>query len=256
MRAGPAGRPGPVIPAVPAAVAARAGQPATVVAGGGGSSWRVITEPIHYRAARRIPFSYSAEGFYVVITSTARQGLAGTLVIGLDLRSAGHTIGRLAVTGLAMSGLVIVAVTCLAVVVSRAILWPVIQAEQTLTAAATGQLSHRVPERHGGDAGRLAVSLNTMLSQIEHAFRARAASEAAARRSGGQMCRIIADTGQQLRKPLSIVHGIAGSYRPGGQLSAGELDRMMRRVADEAARMDALVDELPLTQGDQPPPQR
>src|SRR5215813_5781725 len=76
MRAGSVGRPGPVIPAVPAAVAARAGHPATVAAGGGGSSWRVITEPIHYRA-RRIPFSFSTEGFFVVITNTARQGLAG-----------------------------------------------------------------------------------------------------------------------------------------------------------------------------------
>jgi two-component system OmpR family sensor kinase len=242
MRAGPAGRPGPVIPAVPAAVAARGGQLASVAAGGGGS-WRVITEPIHYRA-RRIPFSYSAEGFYVVITSTARQGLAGTLVIGLDLRSAGHAAGRLAVTGLAISSLVILAVACLAVVASRAMLRPVTQAEQTLTAVAAGQLSCRVPERRGGDAGRLAGSLNAMLGQIEHAFRTRAASEEAARRSCGQLGRIVADAGHQLRKPLSIVDGIASSYRRGGQLGAGEFDRMMRRVADEAARMDALADDL------------
>ena len=254
MSAGSAGRRGPVIPAVPAAVAARAGQPATVAAGGGGSSWRVITAPIHYWA-RHIPFSFSTEGFYVVITSTARQGLAGTLVIGLDLRSAGQAIGRLAVTGLAVSGVVILAVTCLAVVASRAIMRPVSQAEQALTAVAAGQLSRRVPERHGGEAGRLAVSLNTMLSQLEQAFRTRAASEAADRRSREQMCRIIADTGHQLRKPLSIVHGIAGSCQRGGQPSAGELDRMMRRVAGEAARIDALLGQLPPTQGDRPPAQ-
>jgi two-component system, OmpR family, sensor kinase len=254
MRAGPAGRPGPVMPGVPAAVAARAGQPATVAAGGGGS-WRVITEPIRYRA-RRIPFSYSTEGFYLVITSTARQGHAGTLAIGLDLRSASQAIGGLAVTGLAIGGVVILTVTCLAVAVSRAILRPVTQAEQALTALAAGQLSHRVAERHGGDASRLAASLTAMLSQIEDAFRTRAASEAAACRSRGQMCRIIADTGHRLRKPLSIVHGIADCYWRADQLSPGELDRMVRRVADEAARMDALLDELLLAQGDQPPPQR
>ena len=253
MRAGFAGRPGPVIPAVPAAVA-RAGQPATVAAGGG-DSWRVITEPIHYRA-RHIPFSFSTEGFYVAITSTAQQGVAATLVIGLDLRSAGQAIGMLAVTGLTVSGVVILAVTCLAVVVSRAIMRPVSQAEQALTALAAGQLSRRIPEHHGGEAGRLAASLNTMLSQLEQAFRTRAASEAAARRSRAQMCRIIADTGQQLRKPLSTVHGIASSYRRGGQPSADELHHMMRRVAGEAARIDALLNELPLIQGDQPPEQR
>jgi len=254
MRAGPAGRPGPLIPAVPATVTARGDQPATVAAGGGGS-WLVVTEPIHYRA-RRIPFSYSAQGFYVVVTSTARRGLAGTLVIGLDLRGAGQAVGRLAVIVLAISGATILVVACLAVVLSRALLRPVTQAERTLTAAATGQLSCRVPERHGGDAGRLARSLNTMLSQLEHAFQTRGAAEEAARRSRAQLCRDIADTGHQLRKPLSIVRGIADTYRRSGQVSAGELDRMMRRVADETARMAALADTLPVTPRDQQPTQR
>jgi two-component system, OmpR family, sensor kinase len=254
MRSGPAGRPGPVIPAVPAAVTARGDQPATVAARSGGS-WRVITEPIHYQA-RRIPFSFSPEGFYVVITSTARRGLAGTLVIGLDLGSAGHAAGKLAVTILVISGIVILAVACLAVALSRALLRPVTRAERALTAAAAGQLSCRVPERPGGDAGRLAASLNTMLSQIEHAFRTRAASEEAARRSRGQLCRNVADAGHQLRTPLSIVRGIADTYRRSSQVSIGELDRMMRRVADETARMAALADALQVSPNDQRPPQR
>jgi two-component system OmpR family sensor kinase len=209
MRASAAGRSGPAIPAVPAAVVARAGQPATVAAGGG--SWRVITEPIHYRA-RRIPYSYSTEGFYVVITSTARQGLAGTLVIGLDLRGAGGAPGRLAGAGLAISGVAILAATCLAFAVSRALLRPVTRAGRAPEAAADGPC--------------------------------------------GQLGGIIADTGDRLRKPLSIIRGVAGSYRRGGQFSPAELDRMMRRVAGEAARLDALLDELLPIEGDPPPGQR
>jgi len=254
MRAGPAGRPGPVIPAVPAAVAARGDQPATVAAAGG-DSWRVITEPIHYRA-RRIPYSYSAQGFYVVVTSTARRGRAGTLVIGLDVRNVGHAVGRLVVIILAISGATILAVACLAVVLSRALLRPITQAERTLTTAAAGQLSRRVPERRGGDTGRLAVSLNAMLDQLEHAFRSRAAAEEAARRSREQLYRDIADAGRQLRKPLSIVRGVADAYRRSGRISAGELDRMMRRVADETEHMAALADALPVTPREQQPPQR
>ena len=253
MRTGAAGRAGPVIPAVRAAVTAREDQPATVAAAGGGS-WLVITEPIHYRA-RRIPYSYSAQGFYVVVTSTAGRGLAGTLVVGLDLRSAGHAVGRLAATVLAISGAAILAVACLAVLLSRALLRPVTQAERTLTAAAAGQLSCRVPERRGGDARRLAVSLNAMLDQLEHAFRTRAAAEEAARRSRGQLCRDIADAGHQMRKPLSVVRGIADSYRRSGRVSAGDLDRMMRRLADETAHMAALADALPVTPRDRQPPQ-
>jgi two-component system OmpR family sensor kinase len=254
VRARAAGRSGPVIPAVPAAVAVRGDQPATVAAAGG-DSWRVIAEPIHYRA-RRIPYSYSAQGFYVVVTSTARRGLAGTLVIGLDLRSAGRAVGSLAVTVLAISGATILAVACLAVVLSRALLRPVTEAQLTLTTASAGQLSRRVPERRGDDAGRLAMSLNTMLDQLEHAFRTRAAAEEAARRSREQLCRDITNAGHQLCKSLSIVRGIVDAYRRSGRVSAGELDRMMRRVADETERMAALADALPVTPRDQQPPQR
>ncbi len=257
LREDPGARPGQAIPAVFAGIAARTGQLVTIAAGGGGGSWRVIAEPIHYRA-RRIPFGYDAEDFSLFITSTARPGLAGTLVVGLDLGSVGPAIGRLAVTGLAVSGAVVLVVACLGAVVIRAILQPVLQVEETLAAVAAGELSRRVPERHGrGDAGRLVRSLNKMLSQIEHAFSTRAESEAAAHRSGERMCRIIADTGHELRRPLSVIHGLAGHYRQRGRLGAGELDRVMRRVTDEAARMDALVDDLLLTRHEQPqPPQR
>jgi two-component system, OmpR family, sensor kinase len=206
MRAGPGARPGPVIPAVPARVAARAGQLVTV-ATGRGVSWRVIAEPIHYRA-RRIPFSYSAEGFSVFVTGPARPGLPGTLVVGVDLASAGHTIARLAVAGLAAGGALVLIVGCLAAVLIRAI-----------------------------------------LSRTEHAFSAYAGSETAARRSAERMRRTIADTCHELRRPLSVIHGLAG-------YGAGELDHRMKRVADEAARMEALVDDLLLAGHDHPPSRR
>jgi HAMP domain-containing protein len=253
MTAGFTGRPGPVMPAVPAAVAAHAGQPATV-ATGGGSSWRVISEPIHYRA-RRIPFSFSPRGFYVVITSTARHGQPGTLVIGLDQRGAGQGPGSLAITSLAISGVVILAAAGLAAAASHAIMRPLTQAEQVLTTHAAGQLPRQVPEPPGGEAAQLAASLNTMLSQLEHAFGSQAAAEAAARASHARMCRIITETGQQLRKPPSIIHGIAGSYRRGGQPPASDLDHMMRQLASHATRIDALLHQLTPTPTDQPPPQ-
>jgi hypothetical protein len=100
MRAAPRARPGQVIPPVPAAVAARAGQPVTVAAGNGGS-WRMIAEPIHYRTWR-IPFSYSAEGFAVLITSRARKGRVGTLVVGLDLDGINRAVRGLAIGALAV----------------------------------------------------------------------------------------------------------------------------------------------------------
>jgi signal transduction histidine kinase len=96
-----------------------------------------------------------------------------------------------------------------------------------------------------------------MLSRIEHASRGLAESEAAARRSGGQMRRMIADTGHQLRRPLSVIHGFAEASRQSGRRRAGELDRMMWRVADEAAHMEAAIDDrLPIRRDRPWPPQR
>jgi two-component system OmpR family sensor kinase len=242
MRIGPAARTGPVIPVVPARTAAHAGQVVTVAAAGGGDSWRVIAEPIHYQV-RRIAFSYSPEGFSVFVTSPARPGLAGTLVAGVDVAGIGHVVGGLAVTSLAVSGIALLAVACLGVVVIRALMRPLTAAQETLAAAAAGDLTRRVRDRHGGtDTGRLAWSLNTMLSRIEQGFTALGASEAAARRSSEQMSRVIAGTGHRLRESLSIIEGFAVSRRRGR--SASELDHMMRRVTGEAARMDGPVDEL------------
>lgn len=252
MRAAPGAPPGQVIPVVPAAVAARAEQPVTVAAGNGGDSWRVIAEPIHYRTWR-IPFSYNPEGFAVLITSRARKGLAGTLVVGVDLDGIGRAVRGLAVGSLAVSGVVVLTVVCLGVVMMRAILRPVVRVGETLAAVAAGEPSRRAPHRHGGsDAGRLAWSVNAMLSQVERALSTRAESEAAALRSCGRMCEIVADAPHELRRPLSVIHGLAGAYRRGGRPSAAELDRMMRRVSDEAARMDALVDDMLLTPYDRP----
>ena len=257
MRAAKRPGPGAAIPAVPAGAAASAGRPVTVAADGGRGSWRVIAEPIHYRV-RRIPFSYSADGFSVFITSQDRPGLSGTLVVGLMMADTGHAIGRLALTGLAVSGAMALVVACIGVMVTRAMLRPFTRVEKTLDAVAAGELSRRVPEPHGGDdAVRVARSLNMLLSRIEHASRALAESETAARRSTGRLCRIVEDTGHQLRRPISVIHGFARAFRPGRRRQPGELDRMMRRVAGEAARMDAAIDDLAPARHDRPrPPQR
>ena len=117
-----------------------------------------------------------------------------------------------------MSGIALLAVAGLGVVPIRTILRPLTRMEETAGVIAAGELSRRVPNRHGrSDAGRLVWSLNQMLTQIEHAFSTRAESEAAARRSVEWMCRIIADTGHELHTPLSVIHGFADYYRQGGR---------------------------------------
>ena len=58
------------------------------------------------------------------------------------------------------------------------------------------------------------------------------------------MRQAVADVGHGLREPLSVIDGFAEYYWQRGLLGAGEFDRMMRRVEDEAARMSAVISAL------------
>ena len=247
------------VPAVPTSqlwAAVNSGKLVTVPAQSGSDTWRVIVEPISY----------------VLPTSTGQiEQVNGTLVVGADLGNINATIGGLAVTILII-GLIVVCILALAIVmVVRASLRPLVDIEATAGEIAAGHLNRRVPERDPRtEIGSLGRSLNTMLSQIETAFHAQEASEAAAHHSEERMRRFIADASHELRTPVTAIRGFAEYYRQRGGLvrhwdqkeqadaadsvtaaapaEAGltprDLDRIMVRVEKEAARMGLLVEDL------------
>ncbi|HJW59321.1 MAG TPA: HAMP domain-containing sensor histidine kinase, partial [Actinomycetota bacterium] len=153
---------------------------------------------------------------------------------------------------LVVSVVVLLALAGVGAVIVRASLRPLVEIEQTARAIAAGDLTRRVPDRDPRtEVGRLGRALNTMLAQIESAFGARAASEAsarrseeAARRSEDRMRRFVADASHELRTPLTTIRGFAELYRQGGSRDPAELDRLMRRIEDQAARMGLLVEDL------------
>jgi two-component system OmpR family sensor kinase len=257
MRAGSSTQPGQGIPAIRAAIPARAGELAAVAAAGGGS-WLMIAEPVHYRA-RRIPYAYSAEDFSLRITSPARPGLAGTLVVGLDLASVRRAMHGLVLTFLAVSGIAALAVACLGAAVTGLLLRPLTRAREAAEAAAEGGLPGRLPDRDPRGDGGLARSLNAMLSQLERAFSASAASEAAARESVARLRQVAADTARELREPVGVIRGLAQRHRERGVRSAAapgsaaEHLRVISRLEDETARIAAAVDRLPSASGGQQP---
>ena len=99
--------------------------------------------------------------------------------------------------------------------------------------------------------GRLAGALNAMLTQIEAAFAARAASEARALESQAQAVRseermreFVADASHELRTPLTTIRGFAELYRQGAAGGPEAVGPLLRRIEDEAARMGLLVEDL------------
>jgi two-component system OmpR family sensor kinase len=208
----------PRLPSDAAWLQAHAGQAATVPATAGGGHWRVVVQPTG--DGDSVVVAASLDGIDSTLASLRRIDLVVSLVVLLVLAGVGAAI-------------------------VRASLRPLVEIEQTARAIAAGDLTRRVPDRDPRtEVGRLGRALNTMLAQIESAFGARAASEASARRSEDRMRRFVADASHELRTPLTTIRGFAELYRQGGVRDPAELDRLMRRIEDQAARMGLLVEDL------------
>jgi two-component system, OmpR family, sensor kinase len=233
------GRPGPVLAGIPA----RAGQLAVVRASRGARTWLMVAQPVHF-SARHIMFTYGIEGYLLHVTSTSRPGMDGTLVVGLDLGSVRQAISKITVGVIAVSGAAVLVIAFAGLAVSRAILRPLARAETLAAGVAADGLARQVTGDHPGSlAGGLVQSLNGVLSRLEDA---RMSAEAA-RRSGDRMRSVLDGACRELRRPASVVRGCAEYCRLRGPLTACELDRMISRIADETARIDAIIDDLDRT---------
>src|SRR5580693_3901197 len=138
-------------------------------------------------------------------------------MLAVDVSSVYSAIGQLTSLDLIVSGLLLLVILVVGIAVIRASLRPLTDIEKTAGAIAAGDLTRRVPDLDPRtEVGRLGRSLNTMLSQIETAFDARAQSELAARRSEERMRQFVADASHELRTPLTAIRGFAEYYRQRG----------------------------------------
>jgi two-component system OmpR family sensor kinase len=213
-------QPTPQVPDDAAWFSANSGKVVTVPASGGAGRWRVAVQP-------------------------RRDGSGGSVVVAASLDPIDSTTRQLRLIDLGVSLVVLAVLAGAGAAIVRASLRPLVEIEQTARAIAAGDLTRRVPDRDPRtEVGRLGRALNTMLAQIESAFSARAASEASARRSEDRMRRFVADASHELRTPLTTIRGFAELYRQGAARDPAELNRLMRRIEDQAARMGLLVDDL------------
>jgi two-component system OmpR family sensor kinase len=110
---------------------------------------------------------------------------------------------------------------------------------ETSSAIAEGDLTRRVPSSHHPtqEVEQLRLALNSMLHQVESAYRTR-------ERSAAQLRRFVADASHELRTPLSAIRGYLQLYDKGMLTEPDERRRAWDRVNAEADRMGRLVDEL------------
>ncbi|RKS75380.1 two-component system OmpR family sensor kinase [Motilibacter peucedani] len=198
---------------------ARAGKPFTVGAVHGDHSWRAT-----------------------VFLST-QPGISFTVAYSLDEVDA--TLSKLRLIELVVGLALLVLLGLVSFVIIRRSLRPLVGVERTALAIAGGDLSRRVPEIDPRtEVGRLGRAFNSMVAQIESAFRSQARSEAEARSSEERMRRFIGDASHELRTPLTSIRGFAELYRQGAVSEPADVDRVMGRIEGEATRMTGLVEDL------------
>ncbi|MGX7671447.1 sensor histidine kinase [Plantactinospora sp. DSM 117369] len=166
-------------------------------------------------------------------------GWGGTVIAAAPLTEADATIARLRASSLISGAVLLVLLTAVGWFALGRGLRPLRRIEQTAAAIAGGDLTRRVPSLAPAstEIGHLAVSLNTMLGQLERAFADRAASES-------RMRVFVSDVSHELRTPLFVIKGSTDLYRMGALAERADIDEAMHRIDREATRLTALTEDL------------
>ncbi len=194
------------------------GEPFTVTATDGDERWRTRVVPL-------------ADG--------------GSLALAVPLSDVDETVTRLLAIDALVGLAALLAAAALARWLVRRSLRPLVQVESTAHAIAAGDLGRRVPvQAERTEVGSLSASFNAMVDRFQSAYEAQQRSEGQARASEDRMRRFVADASHELRTPLTSIRGFAEVYRQGAVPGGADLDRVMSRIEDEAARMGLLVEDL------------
>ena len=180
----------------------------------------------------------ASDGGRYRVRASIEDGATGMLVVATSLEDVDSTLHRLLLIEAFVTILVIGGIAALGLWVVRLGLRPLGEIEDTAAAIAAGDLSRRVERaEERTEVGRLGLSLNAMLTQIETSFRAQEASERRLRR-------FVADASHELRTPLAAVRAYAELFERGASARPADLERSMSGISRESERMSVLVDDL------------
>ncbi|MFI5793398.1 sensor histidine kinase [Streptomyces sp. NPDC051677] len=175
--------------------------------------------------AYRVTATRLSDGTYILLstsTDALHKGIAKALKLDL-----------------AVGTLLLALLACLTMWSVRRRMRPLEDMVETSSAIAEGDLTRRVPSSHHPtqEVEQLRLALNSMLHQVETAYRTR-------ERSAAQLRRFVADASHELRTPLSAIRGYLQLYDQGMLVEPDERRRAWDRMNGEVDRMGRLVDEL------------
>ena len=169
---------------------------------------------------------------------SSTNGQASSMVIALPLKQTNQVVALVGVLTFAFGLATLAAAIAMTWVIVTRTFEPLARVEQTAAKIAAGDLSQRIEDYNpSNEIGNLAISLNTMLAQIESSFNAQAKSEA-------KMRRFVGDASHELRTPLVSIRGYSELYRQGALPNDEAVTTAMGRIESESKRMGQLVEDL------------
>ena len=169
---------------------------------------------------------------------SSTNGQASSMVIALPLKQTNQVVALVGVLTFAFGLATLAAAIAMTWVIVTRTFEPLARVEQTAAKIAAGDLSQRIEDYNpSNEIGNLAISLNTMLAQIESSFNAQAKSET-------KMRRFVGDASHELRTPLVSIRGYSELYRQGALPNDEAVATAMGRIESESKRMGQLVEDL------------
>jgi two-component system OmpR family sensor kinase len=190
-----------------------------------GVSERVGAGPDAFRVAYR-PLQTTA-----LDRETGTATPVGGVIVAVSQRADDETLHQFVVNAVLVTSVALVTLVLLAMAVLRVGLRSLQQTASAAAAIANGDRTRRIHLGHpDSEATQLAMTLNQAFDQQ---FEAEA-----------RLRRFVADVSHELRTPLSTIGGWADLYFHGGLTDQEATRTAMSRIADEAASMRSLVEEL------------
>ncbi|MEY9813958.1 sensor histidine kinase [Streptomyces albogriseolus] len=184
------------------------------------------------------PQDVTVRGRTYRVTATRLADGTGILIAG-STEPLHEGVAKAVRLDLAIGTLLLLVLACLTMMGVRRRMRPLEDMVETSSAIAEGDLTRRVPSSCDTslEVEQLRLALNSMLQQVESAYRTR-------ERSAAQLRRFVADASHELRTPLAAIRGYLQLYERGMLRDPTERKRAWDRMTTESDRMGRLVDEL------------
>lgn len=173
-----------------------------------------------------------------ILATPTRRPAGYTVVVAVPMADVDRALRELVIIEAVAGAALLAVLSAGAWLILRRGLRPLEHMATQARSISAGDLGQRVAPADGrSEVGQLGQALNSMLGDLEQAFRRRDETEHTLRQ-------FLADAAHELRTPLTSIRGFAELSRLDPDRSPVDQSVLMQRIEEESLRMKRLVDDL------------